>query len=83
MDTAEVVLPDDESYLMQDLRGAEIDVLHQLFKNGPTWDGNIISKTGRDDLYERKLIDRYDGWQWLTRLGVLESIARGYDRQKQ
>ena len=41
-----------------------------LFLHGPTFDGDVPSKSGRDTLYELGLIDRGDGYQWLTRVGV-------------
>lgn len=31
------------------LSPSAIAVLEQLFKKGPTWDGNIVSKPGRGD----------------------------------
>lgn len=45
-------------------------VLGQLFLGGPTWDGNLVSKSGRDELVGRGLAERDDGFQWLTRRGV-------------
>ena len=42
-----------------------------------TWDGNLISKADRDELFKRGLIDRAHGWQWLTRAGVDELIKQG------
>jgi hypothetical protein len=38
--------------------------------NGPLFDGYVPSKAGRDFLFERGLIDRGFGWQWLTKEGV-------------
>lgn len=52
------------------LSGAAREVMRCLFIHGPTWDGNIPSKSGRDDLVERGLAERWNGWQWLTRDGV-------------
>ena len=51
------------------LTGAAIDVMYGLFLNGPTWDGDVPSKTGRDELVDLKLAQRCDGYQWLTREG--------------
>lgn len=31
------------------------DVLYQLVIKGPTYDGNVISKNGRDELLDKKL----------------------------
>ena len=68
-------------------RGADLskhafEVLWQLFRNGPTWDGDVISKTARDELYEAKFIDRLDGWQWLTRDGVELAMGANYHTRK-
>ena len=64
------------------LSGAEIDVLWCLFKNGPTWDGNIPSKTGRNDLIDRGLVYRDDGWSILTVDGFHAAVAAGMDKKK-
>lgn len=50
------------------------EVLGQLFLFGPCYDGGIASKHGRDILFENALIERGDGWQWLTRAGVELSL---------
>lgn len=68
---------------LRPLSGAESEVLWCLFALGPTEDGNVPSKCGRDDLYDRGLIDRADGWQWLTRDGVMMSLGMGFDRKKE
>jgi len=46
-------------------------------------DGNVPSKCGRDGLFDRGLIDRADGWQWLTRSGVMLALGMGLDREKE
>jgi len=53
-----------------DLPNNAKEVMGQLFLNGPHWDGYIVSKQGRDFLYEHGLIERANGWQWLTQAGV-------------
>lgn len=73
----------DKLKTLRPLSGGAIDTLWCLFRNGPTWDGNVPSKSGRDDLHERGLIDRYNGWQWLTRDGVLISLGLDFDRKKE
>lgn len=35
------------------LTGAEIDTLAALVEHGPLWDGEVPSKSGRDDLIDR------------------------------
>ena len=37
------------------LSGAERDVLICLCRHGPTWDGDVPSKSGRDGLIEKKM----------------------------
>jgi hypothetical protein len=60
-----------------------IETLWQLFRNGPTWDGDLASKTGRDELVKLGLVDRGRGYQWLVWAGIDEALARGYDRRKE
>jgi hypothetical protein len=56
------------------------ETLWQLFKNGPTWDGNMISKSHRSDLTDMGYADRGDGWNWLTTEGVLLCLELGMGR---
>lgn len=64
------------------LSGAEKDTLLQLTK--VTWDGNLASKTGRDDLVEKGMATRFNGYQVITakgmsvlgHLGKLEEFTR-------
>lgn len=48
----------------------EREVLRQLFLKGPTWDGNIVSKSGRGELCKRGYAHHEFGYAWLTRAGV-------------
>lgn len=71
----------------QDIRldSDEEEVLAQLFVNGPTWDGNLISKSGRNGLAQLDLIDRLNGWQWLNEAGmryVLSMDFKGWVDQR-
>ena len=68
---------------LKPLSGAATEVMYCLFLLGPTEDGNIPSKSGRDDLYDLGLIDRADGWQWLTRDGIMLALGMGLDREKE
>lgn len=52
------------------LRHGEADVIRCLFFHGPTWDGNIPSKAGRDTLCKRGFVVHAFGYAWLTREGV-------------
>lgn len=57
------------------LSSAAVDALGQLFVHGPTWDGDIISKTGRDDLIELGLASRAEGWAFITEKGLRLAIS--------
>ena len=59
-----------------------MEVLWQMFRNGPTWDGNVISKTARDELKTLGYIDRLHGWQFLTREGMHMALIADYDVRK-
>jgi hypothetical protein len=54
-----------------------IEVVGQLFVYGPTWDGDLASKMGRDEIVDAGLAVRRDGWQWLTEDGVFAAIEFG------
>lgn len=58
------------------------EVLWQLFLNGPTWDGDLISKSGRDKLCELGFASRINDWNFLTVNGVDAAVASGFDRRK-
>lgn len=58
-----------------ELSGAEKDVMMQLFVCGPTWDGNVIAKSGRNDLVARGLARHRNGWAYLTDDGVAFAIV--------
>lgn len=59
------------------LTESAIDTLEQLFINGPTWDGNVVSKAGRDELVRHGLAFRENGWQSLTAEGI--RLASGWN----
>lgn len=46
------------------------EVLGQLFLRGPTWDGDITSKSGRGVLVGAGLAQHHKGWAYLTSAGV-------------
>lgn len=56
------------------LSPSAIEVLGQLFVKGPTWDGNICSKVGRGELFTTGLADRYEGFTFLTRDGMIAAV---------
>lgn len=64
------------------LTGVAIESMRCLFLHGPTWDGNIPSKSGRDELFDLKLAARINGWSWLTADGMRLALANGMDRDK-
>ena len=66
-----------------DLSGAEMETLWCLFFNGPTQDGDVPSKCGRDSLVENGWAFRYDGWQSLTEKGLAGAIRLDMDRKKE
>ena len=57
------------------LSSGAIDVLGQLFIAGPVWDGNLISKQGRSELVDKGLAERWEGWQWLTKEGIILAVT--------
>jgi hypothetical protein len=59
------------------------EVLRQLFFNGPTWDGDIITKDGRSELFRQGLAGRRQGWTYLTESGVVTALGAAVDRQKE
>lgn len=60
---------------MTDLYSSE--TLMQLFVQGPTWDGNLVSKQERDRMVDAGLADRWNGWNFLTQEGVEAAVAGG------
>lgn len=65
------------------ISGAMYDVYRCLFVHGPTWDGDIPSKSARDDLCDRGHVHHEFGYAWLTREGVEFAIkGLGMDRVK-
>lgn len=65
------------------LTACETDTLWCLFRNGPTWDGNLPSKSGRDWLVSAGFAERFDGWNFLTHSGVTLAIEIGLGQRKE
>ncbi len=61
-------------FKVEPLSSAEIEVLGQLYVNGPTWDGNICSKAARGDLVRRGLAWHEHGYAQLTPEGVRTAV---------
>lgn len=58
------------------------EVLWQLFLTGPVWDGDLASKTGRDQLVNAGYVVRTEGWQTLTDAGLRFALAKGLGPRK-
>ena len=56
--------------------------LHQLCQliHGPVWDGNLMSKSARDDLVKSGLVLRVAGWNVLSVEGVKTLYNIGFLR---
>lgn len=66
------------------MSSAARETLRCLFFHGPTWDGDVPSKQGRDELCHLGFAERGFGWQWLTRQGVdLSVTVMLFDREKE
>lgn len=56
------------------LSSAAIDMIGQLYVNGPTWDGNVSSKVGRGELCRAGLAWHEHGYASLTSEGVRTAV---------
>jgi len=65
------------------LSSSAIESMRCMFLHGPTWDGNIPSKAGRDELFDLKLAARIRGYSWLTADGMRLALDNGLDREKE
>lgn len=54
------------------------EVLRQLFLDGPTWDGDIVSKPDRDELVGLGLAERVNGFNFITRAGMETAEAASF-----
>ena len=59
----------------------DLESLMQLFVEGPTWDGNLVSKEGRNSLVNAGLCNRHDGWNFLTTAGIDAAVEQGKNTQ--
>lgn len=50
------------------LSSGEMEVVKQCMH--PVWDGNVVSKTARNSLFQKGLIVRYNGWQIVSMAGL-------------
>jgi len=63
---------------MAEMDSGERDVLRQLFFDGPTFDGDICTKVGRDSLFKQGLANRHEGYSFLTLNGVKLAMSKGF-----
>jgi hypothetical protein len=70
-------------FKIEPLSASERDVMRCLFFHGPTWDGNVPSKMGRDSLCKRGFVRHEFSFAFLTREGVQIAVQEmGLDREK-
>lgn len=70
------------SAIVKPLSAAARDVLRQLFLQGPTWDGDISSKSGRAELVEMGYAARHEGFAFITEEGMKLALDAGLGREK-
>lgn len=66
-----------------DIAPDEKECMMQLFFNGPTWDGDIVSKAGRAGLHRRGYVERENGWTQLTSAGFVVAVRAGLGDDKE
>ncbi len=49
---------------------AKIETIYQMATKGMVFDGDLISKSDRDDLVRYGYVSRYSCWNFLTETGV-------------
>jgi len=47
----------------------------------PVWDGNLICKSHRDKLLKKGYIKKYEGWNYLTKKGIVFLVDMGELKQ--
>lgn len=66
-----------------DIAPDEKECMQQLFFNGPTWDGDIVSKAGRAGLMRRGYVERENGWTQLSPAGFVVAVRAGLGEDKE
>jgi hypothetical protein len=61
--------PDERLLLIPTLSPVQIEALEQLWK-APRWDGNVLSKAARSELHFMGLVERWNGFNFITQAGV-------------
>ena len=59
------------------------EVLWQMFKDGPIWDGNLVDKEARKWLVQNQYAEQSSGFNFLTAQGVDMAVSVGMDRRKE
>lgn len=59
------------------------ETLWHFFRDGPIWDGDLISKEARSWLVSEGLADRADGFNFLTAAGVSMAVSLDMHRRKE
>lgn len=57
------------------ISSAAIEVLEKLFLFGPTLDGDLPSKNGRGELCRLSYCDTWNGWSFLTSVGIEYAVS--------
>lgn len=61
-------------FKIEPLSSGAVEMLGQLYVNGPTWDGNVCSKQGRADLIRAGLVWHEHGYTSLTPEGIRTAV---------
>lgn len=72
-----------EKPIIMAISASAAETLRCLFFHGPTWDGNVPSKQGRDELVDMQLAVRRRGWQSLTIAGLELCLENGIHVEKE
>ena len=59
------------------------ETIWQLFRNGPTWDGDLVDKASRKWCVQNGLAAQTHGFNLLTTEGVAMAVSLGMDRRKE
>jgi hypothetical protein len=67
---------------LRDMPSGIQEALWQMFKDGPTWDGNLLSKAARTWMVQNGLAFRAKGYNALTEEGVQMAVSLGMGERK-
>ena len=65
-----------------DMPSSTHEAIWQMFKDGPTWDGNLVSKPARAWLLNEGFAFRSSGYNALTVKGVEMAVSLGMGSKK-